>query len=86
MQMFSIRYWVAKNPNTSIKTLDKLSKYKDTQVLLAVIMNPNTSTKTLDNLINIGDFLYWIARHPNASEEQILKCRAKKLIYNLESK
>jgi hypothetical protein len=82
----TIKYWVAKNPNTSIKTLDKLSRGQDRQVRLGVVINPNTSTEILNNMLNTGSFLDFIARHPNATEEQIIKCRAKKLIYNLESK
>ena len=80
------KYQTALNPNTSSKTLDKMSKDSSFKIRLFVSCNPNTSTETLDRLSENkeDEIRSHVARHPNTSMETLKKLSKDKQDYIVE--
>ncbi len=53
-------YYLARNPNTSPESLERLANDEDSCVRYWIARNPNTLPETLDRLANDYD---WVVRH-----------------------
>jgi hypothetical protein len=71
LEQLAVDWWVrscaARNPNTSLETLELLASDDDWFVREYVARNPNTPPKALEQLANDKEWnvRYWVALNPN---------------------
>jgi hypothetical protein len=75
-----IRREIAQNPDTHMKTLDKLSSLSDDEIRVNVAKNPNTHPATLKKMTDDRNIsvLMNVAKHKNSSQRTLKKLSVHK--------